>query len=44
MIQGELVGLGFGGLCAVLLAMPVNGGLAARYQSALLPEKGNILT
>ena len=25
------------------LAVPVNGGLAARYNSALLPEKGNIL-
>ncbi|KAL2806849.1 transmembrane protein 126A isoform 2 [Daubentonia madagascariensis] len=42
--RGGLVGLVFGGLYPVFLALPVNGGLAARYQSALLPEKGNILT
>ena len=41
--QGGLVGLVFGGLYPVFLAVPVNGGLAARYYSALLPEKGNIL-
>ena len=29
--------------CTVFLAIPVNGGLAVRYNSALLPEKGNIL-
>lgn len=44
MIRGGLVGLVFGGLYPVFLAIPVNGGLAARYASALLPEKGNILT
>ncbi|XP_076969517.1 transmembrane protein 126A [Tamandua tetradactyla] len=43
-IRGGLVGLVFGGLYPVFLAIPVNGGLAARYVSALLPEKGNILT
>ncbi|XP_016015883.1 transmembrane protein 126A [Rousettus aegyptiacus] len=43
-IRGGLVGLVFGGLHPVFLAIPVNGGLAARYTSALLPEKGNILT
>ncbi|KAF6334490.1 transmembrane protein 126A [Rhinolophus ferrumequinum] len=43
-IRGGLVGLVFGGLYPVFLAIPVNGGLAARYASALLPEKGNILT
>ncbi|XP_047608822.1 transmembrane protein 126A [Phacochoerus africanus] len=42
-IRGGLVGLVFGGLYPVFLALPVNGGLAARYNSALLPEKGNIL-
>ena len=38
-----LAGLVFSGLYLVFLAIPVNGGLAARYNSALLPEKGNIL-
>ncbi|XP_012497238.1 PREDICTED: transmembrane protein 126A [Propithecus coquereli] len=42
--RAGLIGLVFGGLYPVFLAIPVNGGLAARYQSALLPEKGNILT
>uniref|UniRef100_A0A8C9UQC9 Transmembrane protein 126A n=1 Tax=Spermophilus dauricus TaxID=99837 RepID=A0A8C9UQC9_SPEDA len=42
--RGGLVGLVLGGLYPVFLAIPVNGGLAARYQSALLPEKGNTLT
>ncbi|KAM9220790.1 transmembrane protein 126A isoform 1-T2 [Dugong dugon] len=42
--RGGLVGLVFGGLYPVILAIPVNGGLAARYNTALLPEKGNILT
>ncbi|XP_037653907.1 transmembrane protein 126A-like [Choloepus didactylus] len=38
------LGLVFGGLYPIFLAIPVNGGLAARYVSAVLPEKGNILT
>ncbi|KAM6158544.1 transmembrane protein 126A [Rhynchocyon petersi] len=42
--RGGLVGLIFGGLYPVALAIPVNGGLAARYTSALLPERGNILS
>ncbi|XP_075402511.1 transmembrane protein 126A [Tenrec ecaudatus] len=42
--RGGLVGLVLGGLYPVLLAIPINGGLAARYESALLPEKGSILT
>ncbi|CAK7314971.1 Transmembrane protein 126A [Vulpes lagopus] len=42
--RSGLVGLVFGGLYPIFLAIPVNGGLAARYESALLPEKGNILT
>nr|XP_033712258.1 transmembrane protein 126A-like [Tursiops truncatus] len=41
--RGGLVGLVFGGLYPVFLAIPVNGDLAARYSSALLPKKGNIL-
>ena len=41
--RGGLVGLVFGGLYPVFLAIPVNGGLAARYNSAPLPKKGNIL-
>ncbi|XP_036160096.1 transmembrane protein 126A-like [Myotis myotis] len=41
---GRLVGLVFGGLYPLFLAIPVNGGLAARYASALLLERGNILT
>ncbi|XP_004632610.1 transmembrane protein 126A [Octodon degus] len=44
MTRAGLIGLVFGGLYPAFLAMPVNGALAARYQSALLPEKGNILT
>ncbi|XP_012370160.1 transmembrane protein 126A-like [Octodon degus] len=44
MTRAGLIGLVFGGLSPAFLAMPVNGALAARYQSALLPEKGNILT
>ncbi|ELW68948.1 transmembrane protein 126A [Tupaia chinensis] len=43
-IRSGLVGLVFGGLYPVFLALPVNGGLAERYESALLPQKGNIIT
>ncbi|XP_032023880.1 transmembrane protein 126A [Hylobates moloch] len=42
--RSGLIGLVTGGLYPVFLAIPVNGGLAARYQSALLPHKGNILS
>ncbi|KAG3276080.1 transmembrane protein 126A [Ictidomys tridecemlineatus] len=42
--RGGLVGLVLGGLYPVFLAISINGGLAARNQSALLPEKGNTLT
>ncbi|KAM5245950.1 transmembrane protein 126A [Ctenodactylus gundi] len=42
--RAGLVGFVFGGLYPVLLAIPVNGGLAARYESALLPKKGNIIS
>ncbi|KAG8453075.1 hypothetical protein GDO86_004765 [Hymenochirus boettgeri] len=42
-VRGGLVGSLAGGLYPILLAIPVNGGLAARYKTAVLPEKGNIL-
>lgn len=38
-----MVALIFGGLYPVFLAILVNGGLTARYNAALLLEKGNIL-
>ncbi|XP_038170246.1 transmembrane protein 126A-like [Arvicola amphibius] len=43
MTRGALVGFGMGGVYPVLLAIPVNGGLAARYESSPLPQKGNFL-
>ncbi|XP_076876652.1 transmembrane protein 126A [Brachyhypopomus gauderio] len=43
LIRGSLVGVVGGGLYPVLLALPVNAGLAARYSSTPMPEKGNIL-
>ncbi|XP_049636030.1 transmembrane protein 126A [Suncus etruscus] len=42
-IRGGLIGFILGGLYPVFLAIPLNGGLAARYSSVLLPEKTNIL-
>uniref|UniRef100_A0A3Q2ZS07 Transmembrane protein 126A n=1 Tax=Kryptolebias marmoratus TaxID=37003 RepID=A0A3Q2ZS07_KRYMA len=43
MIRGALIGLVGGGLYPILLALPVNLGLAAQYSSAPLPEKGSVL-
>ncbi|KAM8977675.1 transmembrane protein 126A-like [Pelodytes ibericus] len=43
LIRGGLVGSVVGGMYPILLALPVNGGLAARYQTTPLPEKGNII-
>ncbi|XP_005995234.1 transmembrane protein 126A [Latimeria chalumnae] len=43
MVRGGLVGSVAGGLYPILLALPINGGLAARYNTAPMPEKGNIL-
>ncbi|XP_036592099.1 transmembrane protein 126A-like [Trichosurus vulpecula] len=43
-IRGGMVGLLIGGLYPVVLAMPINGALAARYNSAPLPQRGNIWT
>ncbi|XP_053564635.1 transmembrane protein 126A [Bombina bombina] len=42
-VRGGLVGSIVGGLYPILLALPVNGGLAFRYETAPLPQKGNIL-
>ena len=40
--QGALVGLVMGGLYPILLAVPINRGLDARYESSPLPQRGNI--
>ncbi|XP_060935646.1 transmembrane protein 126A [Limanda limanda] len=42
LIRGALVGLVGAGLYPILLALPVNFGLATRYNTALMPEKGNV--
>ena len=39
-----LVGFVLGGLCPLLLAIPLNGGLAARYEWSPLPQRGNIFS
>ncbi|XP_037531806.1 transmembrane protein 126A [Nematolebias whitei] len=41
--QGALIGMFIGGLYPIVLALPLNLGLTARYESALLPEKSNLL-
>lgn len=41
LMRGALVGVVGGGLYPILLALPVNVGLASRYSTAPLPEKGN---
>lgn len=43
MIRGAVVGVVGGGFYPIALALPVNVGLAARYGSAPLPEKGAVL-
>ncbi|KAK3550425.1 hypothetical protein QTP86_025153 [Hemibagrus guttatus] len=43
LLRGALVGVVGGGIYPILLALPVNAGLAARYSSAPMPEKGNIV-
>ncbi|XP_043106882.1 transmembrane protein 126A [Puntigrus tetrazona] len=43
LIRGALVGVVGGGIYPILLALPVNAGLAARYNSAPMPEKGNMI-
>ncbi|XP_070693175.1 transmembrane protein 126A [Pempheris klunzingeri] len=43
LMRGALVGLVGGGVYPILLALPVNIGLATRYNTAPMPEKGNLL-
>ncbi|KAJ1119918.1 hypothetical protein NDU88_008101 [Pleurodeles waltl] len=42
-VRGALAGSVVGGLYPIALALPINAGLAARYSTAPLPEKGNVL-
>ncbi|XP_034454198.1 transmembrane protein 126A [Hippoglossus hippoglossus] len=42
LIRGALVGLVGAGVYPILLALPVNIGLATRYNTAPMPEKGNM--
>ncbi|NXX59120.1 T126A protein, partial [Scopus umbretta] len=42
-VRGGLVGAVLGGLYPVLLALPMNASLAARYSSSPLPGKENLL-
>lgn len=41
LMRGALVGVVGGGLYPILLALPVNAGLASRYNSAPMPDKAN---
>lgn len=41
MMRGALIGVVGGGIYPILLALPVNVGLATRYNTAPLPEKGS---
>lgn len=43
LMRGALVGVVGGGLYPMLLALPLNFGLASRYSTAPLPEKGAML-
>ncbi|XP_073343571.1 transmembrane protein 126A [Pagrus major] len=43
LLRGALVGVVGGGVYPILLALPVNIGLASLYSSAPLPQKGNVL-
>uniref|UniRef100_A0A3Q3JWQ3 Uncharacterized protein n=1 Tax=Monopterus albus TaxID=43700 RepID=A0A3Q3JWQ3_MONAL len=43
MVRGALIGVVSGGLYPTLLALPVNLGLASRYNTAPMPQKGNML-
>nr|XP_046261837.1 transmembrane protein 126A [Scatophagus argus] len=42
-IRGAVTGVIGGGLYPILLALPMNAALASRYQTAPMPEKGNVL-
>lgn len=43
LLRGAAVGVVGGGLYPIILALPLNIGLASRYNTAPLPEKGNML-
>ncbi|KAM7000688.1 transmembrane protein 126A [Tautogolabrus adspersus] len=43
LIRGALVGVVGAGVYPILLALPVNIAIASRYNTAPLPEKGNVL-
>lgn len=43
LVRGALVSVVSGGVYPILLALPVNVGLATRYNTAFMPEKGNVL-
>ncbi|KAM9357221.1 transmembrane protein 126A [Symphorus nematophorus] len=43
LLRGALVGVVGGGVYPILLALPVNVGLATRYSTAPMPEKGNVI-
>lgn len=42
LLRGALVGVVGGGVYPILLALPVSLGLASRYNTAPMPEKGNL--
>lgn len=42
-IRGAVVGVIGGGVYPILLALPMNIGLASRYSTAPMPEKGNMI-
>lgn len=43
LLRGALVGVVGGGVYPIILALPVNVGLASRYSTAPMPEKGAVL-
>lgn len=43
LMRGALIGVVGGGVYPILLALPVNIGLASRYNTTPMPEKGNVL-
>ncbi|XP_029020555.1 transmembrane protein 126A [Betta splendens] len=43
LMRGALVGVVGGAVYPILLALPMNVGLASRYSTAPMPEKGNML-
>lgn len=43
LLRGALVGVAGGGVYPILLALPVNMGMASTYNTTPMPEKGHIL-